>query len=111
MMKQREGVESDDTAVLQRITRRVTTSGIPPPPEIGKRHSKRQGSVSAFVHKMCFKHRQKRTIQLPEMDVGMLKRSLLQHYATGWKVAGSIRDEVVGFFNRPNPSSRTITLR
>jgi hypothetical protein len=26
------------------------------------------------------------------------------------KVAGSIPDEVIGFFNRPNPSSRTMTL-
>jgi hypothetical protein len=26
------------------------------------------------------------------------------------KVAGSIPDEVIGFFNLPNPSSRTMTL-
>jgi hypothetical protein len=33
-----------------------------------------------------------------------------RHYATSLKVAGSIPDEVTGFFNLPNPSSRTIAL-
>jgi hypothetical protein len=37
-------------------------------------------------------------------------RSWLRHYATSRKVAGSILDEVVGFFNLPNPSSRTVAL-
>jgi hypothetical protein len=32
------------------------------------------------------------------------------HYATSRKVAGSITDEVIGFFNWPNPSSRTMAL-
>jgi hypothetical protein len=32
------------------------------------------------------------------------------HYATSRKVAGSIPNEVIGFFNWPNPSSRTMTL-
>jgi hypothetical protein len=32
------------------------------------------------------------------------------HYATSRKVAGSILDEVIGFFNLPNPSSRTMAL-
>jgi hypothetical protein len=36
--------------------------------------------------------------------------SWLRHYATSWKVAGSIPDEVIGFFNLPNPSSRTMAL-
>jgi hypothetical protein len=40
----------------------------------------------------------------------MRERSWLTHYATSWKVAGSISDEVTGFFNWPNPSSRTMTL-
>jgi hypothetical protein len=31
-------------------------------------------------------------------------------YATSGKVAGSIPDEVIGFFSRPNPSSRTMAL-
>jgi hypothetical protein len=39
------------------------------------------------------------------------KRSWLRHYATSWKVAGSIPDEVTGFFNQPNPSSRIMGLR
>jgi hypothetical protein len=30
--------------------------------------------------------------------------------ATGQKVAGSVSDEVIGFFNLPNPSSRTSAL-
>jgi hypothetical protein len=32
----------------------------------------------------------------------------LRHYAASRKVAGSIPDEAVGFFNSPNPSSRTM---
>jgi hypothetical protein len=34
----------------------------------------------------------------------------LRHYATSQKVAGSIPNEVIGFFNCPNPSSCTMTL-
>jgi hypothetical protein len=34
----------------------------------------------------------------------------LRHYATSRKVAGWIPDEVIGFFNSPNPSSRTVAL-
>jgi hypothetical protein len=37
-------------------------------------------------------------------------RSWLKHYATSQKVAGSIPDEVTGFFNWPNSSSRTMAL-
>jgi hypothetical protein len=33
-----------------------------------------------------------------------------RHYATSRKVAGSIPDEVIRFFNWPNPSSRTVAL-
>jgi hypothetical protein len=32
------------------------------------------------------------------------------HYATCRKVAGSITDEIIGFFKLPNPSSRTMVL-
>jgi hypothetical protein len=32
------------------------------------------------------------------------------HCATSRKVVGSIPDEVIGFFNSPNPSSRTMAL-
>jgi hypothetical protein len=38
------------------------------------------------------------------------ERSWLRHYATSRKVAGSIPDEVIGFFNLPNLSSRTMAL-
>jgi hypothetical protein len=33
------------------------------------------------------------------------------HYAASRKVAGSIPDEVIRFFNWPNPSSHTMTMR
>jgi hypothetical protein len=36
--------------------------------------------------------------------------SVLGHYATSRKIAGSIPDEITGFFNLPNPSSRTMAL-
>jgi hypothetical protein len=41
---------------------------------------------------------------------GMRYRSWLRHYATSRKVAGSILDEVIGIFNLPSPSSRTMAL-
>jgi hypothetical protein len=34
----------------------------------------------------------------------------LRHYVTSRKVVGSIPDEVIGFFNCSNPSSRTMDL-
>jgi hypothetical protein len=34
----------------------------------------------------------------------------MKHCATSQKVAGLIPDEVIGFFNWPNPSSRTLAL-
>jgi hypothetical protein len=37
-------------------------------------------------------------------------RSWLRNYAASRKVAGSISDEVTGFFNWPNPSSLTMAL-
>jgi hypothetical protein len=41
---------------------------------------------------------------------GTLYRSWLRHYATSRKVVGSSPDEVDFFFNRPNPSSRTMIV-
>jgi hypothetical protein len=41
---------------------------------------------------------------------GTRQRSWLRHYATSRKDTGSIPDEVIGFFNWTNPSSRTIAL-
>jgi hypothetical protein len=35
---------------------------------------------------------------------------LFEGYAASRKVAGSIPDEVIGFFNLPNPSSHTVVL-
>jgi hypothetical protein len=35
---------------------------------------------------------------------------LLRHYATSRKVVGLIPDEVIEFFNWPNPSSRIMAL-
>jgi hypothetical protein len=34
----------------------------------------------------------------------------LRHYATSWKIVGSISDEVTEFINWPNPCSRTVAL-
>jgi hypothetical protein len=34
----------------------------------------------------------------------------LRHCAASWKVTGLIPDEVIGFFNGPNPSSYTIAM-
>jgi hypothetical protein len=36
--------------------------------------------------------------------------SWFRHYATTRKIEGSIPDDVIGFFNLPNPSSRTTIL-
>jgi hypothetical protein len=36
--------------------------------------------------------------------------SWFRHYATSLKDAGSIPDEIIGFFNLPNSSSRTMAL-
>jgi hypothetical protein len=41
---------------------------------------------------------------------GTRQRRWLRHHATSRKVAGSISDEFIGFFNLPNPSSRNIVL-
>jgi hypothetical protein len=41
---------------------------------------------------------------------GTWQCSWLSHYATSQKVAVSIPNEVIGFFNSPNPSSRTMAL-
>jgi hypothetical protein len=38
-------------------------------------------------------------------------RNCLRHYATSRKVVGLFPNEVIGFFNWPNPSSRTMALR
>jgi hypothetical protein len=35
----------------------------------------------------------------------------LMHCATSRKVAGLIRDDIIGFFNCPNPSSGSMVLR
>jgi hypothetical protein len=40
----------------------------------------------------------------------MGERSWLRHYATSRKFAGSNPDEVIEFFNLPNPSIRTMAL-
>jgi hypothetical protein len=41
---------------------------------------------------------------------GTRQRSWLRHYAANRKVAGSSPDEVIGFLNWPNPSSRTMAM-
>jgi hypothetical protein len=41
----------------------------------------------------------------------LLLRNNAQFYSTSWEVAGSIPDEVIGYFNELNLSSRTMALR
>jgi hypothetical protein len=41
---------------------------------------------------------------------GIQEHSWLRYYAIRWNVASSIPDEVIGFFNSPNPSSCTMVL-
>jgi hypothetical protein len=43
-------------------------------------------------------------------QIQMRRSQRKRHYATSWKVAGSIPDEVIGFFNLSNPSSHTMVL-
>jgi hypothetical protein len=40
----------------------------------------------------------------------MLLREIIAIYRENHKVVGSIPDEVIGFFNWPNPSSRTMAI-
>jgi hypothetical protein len=40
----------------------------------------------------------------------MRSNSWLRYYATSRQVAGTILDEVIGFFSWPNPSSRTMVV-
>jgi hypothetical protein len=40
----------------------------------------------------------------------MRQRTWLRHYATSRKVAGSIANEFIGFFNLSNPSSSSVAL-
>jgi hypothetical protein len=47
------------------------------------------------------------------LPVSKLRRQALvqlRHYATSWKVTGSIIEEAIDFFNWPNPSSHTMSL-
>jgi hypothetical protein len=44
------------------------------------------------------------------IDSGQVVAKLVEALATSRKVAGSISDEVIGFFNLPNPSSVTMNL-
>jgi hypothetical protein len=48
-------------------------------------------------------------LQLPSLKLSKyyIKFQFLPH---SWKVAGSIPNEVIGFFNLPNHSSRTMAL-
>jgi hypothetical protein len=46
----------------------------------------------------------------PNLERGTRLRGWFRHYATSRKVAGSIPDEVIGFFNWPNPSSGIMAM-
>jgi hypothetical protein len=58
-----------------------------------------------------FPARTKKKFSYPQRpDKRTRKYSWLRHYAKSRKVAGSIPDEIIGLFNWPNPSSRTMAL-
>jgi hypothetical protein len=59
-----------------------------------------------------FPHRKLNFTLMPVLTPwwGTRQHIWLRHCATLWKVAGSILDEVMGYFNWPNPSSRTMAL-
>jgi hypothetical protein len=42
---------------------------------------------------------------------GTRQHSWLKHYATSGNAVGSVPDDAIGFFNLPNPSSRTRAMR
>jgi hypothetical protein len=57
----------------------------------------------SFSFKFSFK------IQNAANSKGVWRSKTPRHFATSRKLAGSIPDEIIGFFNCPNPSSRTMT--
>jgi hypothetical protein len=76
----------------------------------------RSSGHSSVDREICNQQREFR-IWIPTVSLNKLQTHLytcitetLRHYATSRKVAGSSPDEVTGFFNLPNPSSRTMAL-
>jgi hypothetical protein len=49
-------------------------------------------------------------VAFPTLPTNSVGDTWLRHYATSWKVAGSIPNENIEFFCWSNPSSRTVTL-
>jgi hypothetical protein len=82
----------------------------------GKLHqecrSTRERSVLVFTHKRFPKLQWSRWTSVNNsVAIGFKMYDWgLRHYATSRKVAGSVLDEVIGFFNWPNPCSRTMAL-
>jgi hypothetical protein len=66
----------------------INTDALPPPP----------------------RQRGRPTLKIPQLSNSTSGHARHQDYATSRKVAGSIPDEIIGFFNCPNPSRRTMAL-
>jgi hypothetical protein len=72
--------------------------------------------MSCFVrrHRRKFTLGNRRTMDWRAINtsrtINMWARGSLRYYATSRKAEGPSPDEVTGFFNRPNPSSRTMAL-
>jgi hypothetical protein len=66
-----------------------------------------------IVHNLHLETTECRPLPVPDYGMKAYKRPGVKgggHYATSREVAGSSPDEVILFFNSPNPSSRTMTL-
>jgi hypothetical protein len=53
---------------------------------------------------------EKEIVPVTQVNWGTRYRSWLTHYSTSRKVSVSIPEEVIGFFNWPNPSGRIVSL-
>jgi hypothetical protein len=69
-----------------------------------------QTSVAVFMMMQHLLHKTQQFFQLQGTQTIRKHNHILTSEQNTWKVAGSIPDEATGFFNLPNPSSRTMAL-
>jgi hypothetical protein len=96
-------LEDGDRTCLRNIGNTANVSTMWRPNNIFKISNELQRK---FKMSRQFRH----SLQVRFTDHGKRQRSWLRYYTTNRNVAGSIPDEVIGFFNWPNPSSRTVSL-
>jgi hypothetical protein len=65
---------------------------------------------SSFISHINYYYYFRKTISCLNNLHGTCNCSWLRHYATSQRVTGLIPDEIIGFFNWPNPSSCTMAL-